>query len=98
MIFLTINPSKIFATESIDSVRLAQDTTFQNEDLDTLDLVENGFDEIVKERFIEGTDDSWWSYFWAVFPITGILMWIGLMIIILYHSYQIIYKIFSKKK
>jgi len=84
LIFLTINPIKIFAAKSIDSVRLAQDTTFQNEDLDTLEMSENGFDSIIKDKFIEGPD-------------LGMYFRLGILIVILYLGYRIVRKVFSNK-
>ena len=84
LVFLNIIAFKIFASESNDSVWLAQDTAFQKDDLDTLDFNENGFEEIVKEKFIEGPD-------------FGMYYRLGILIVILYLGYRIVRKVFSNK-
>lgn len=84
-VFSNIIAFKIFASESIiDSVWLVQDTTFQKDDLDTLDINENGFEEIVKEKFIEGPD-------------LGMYFRLGILIVILYLGYRIVRKVCSNK-
>lgn len=84
LVLINIIAFKIFASESIDSVWLVQDTTFQKDDLDTLDIYENGFEEIIKEKFIEGPD-------------LGMYFSLGIIIVILYLGYRILRKVFSNK-
>lgn len=84
LVLINIIAFKIFASESIDSVWLVQDTTFQKDDLDTLDIYENGFEEIIKEKFIEGPD-------------LGMYFSLGILIVILYLGYRILRKVFSNK-
>jgi hypothetical protein len=52
--------------------------------LDTLDINENGFEEIVKEKFIEGSD-------------LGMYFRLGILIVILYLGYRIVRKVCSNK-
>ncbi|MCR9013947.1 hypothetical protein [Aquiflexum gelatinilyticum] len=86
-LILIICPVKIYSFESIDSIKpelQAHDTTFQKEDLDTLEISENGFDSIVKDKFIEGPD-------------LGMYFRLGILIVILYLGYRMVRKVFSNK-
>jgi len=99
MLLLNFIPIVSFADQkkdSIQSIGSPLDSIFQIEKLDTLKTESGSFGEIINEKFIEGPEDSWRSYLWVILTITGILMWIGLMIIIFYHSYKILKKIFGK--
>lgn len=93
-------PTDAVASESNNTFNfneLQLDTISQNKDLDSLELGKGSFKEIIDEKFIEGPESDFWEFIWVLVKITGVFMWIGLMIIIFYHTYRILKKVFSKK-
>jgi hypothetical protein len=93
-------PIGVVASESNKALHfneLQLDTISQNKDLDSLELGNGSFKEIIDEKFIEGPESVFSKFIWLLVKITGVFMWIGLMIIIFYHSYRILKNVFSKK-
>lgn len=66
---------------------------------DSVELGENGFQEIVKEKFIEG-EPSWLGFgsLYAFFLASGVLFWVALILFLLYKLLRYLSTVFSRKK
>jgi hypothetical protein len=93
LLFLFLLPYKsIFARKNVvsDSVEVIL--------ADSVALDEDGFQEVVKEQFIE--DDLSWIDFirlHIVFYFTGILFWIALILFLVYKLFRYFFKEFSER-